>query len=39
MRYAELVDVVNRIISGYAMPLTLRQVYYQLVTVRVKNDL
>ena len=31
MKYAELVDAVNRIIAGYAIPLTLRQVYYRLV--------
>lgn len=31
MRYADLVNAVNQIISGYTMSLTLRQVYYRLV--------
>ncbi len=31
MKYQDTVDAVNRIISGYTMPLTLRQIYYRLV--------
>lgn len=31
MKYAELVGAVKRIISGYSIPLTLRQIYYRLV--------
>lgn len=31
MKYTDLVNAVSQIISGYTMPLTLRQVYYRLV--------
>ena len=31
MKYTDLVNAVNQIISGYTVPLTLRQVYYRLV--------
>lgn len=31
MKYQSIVDAVNRIISGYRMALTLRQIYYRLV--------
>ncbi len=28
MKYTDLVNVVHKIIAGYSIPLTLRQVYY-----------
>jgi len=31
MRYCEVVKLVNEILSGYTMPLTLRQIFYRLV--------
>ena len=35
MKYQETVEAVNRIISEYAMPLTLRQIYYRLVVANL----
>jgi len=32
MRYAEIVPLVNRILDEYAMPLTVRQIFYRLVS-------
>lgn len=31
MKYLELIDAVNEVISGYSVSLTLRQIYYRLV--------